>query len=93
MSVEDTIEGTGTHKAESFVHLHPDVEIVKIDDDKVRCTLDGKLITIRSTSDGSFQVENSFFSPEFGKKLESKVLVLEKKDPTPIAMNYEVLIH
>lgn len=93
MSVEDAIEGTGTHQVENYIHLHPDVEIVKIDDDKVRCTLDGKLITIWITSDENFQVEKSFFSPQFGKKLENKVVVLRKKGPTPFFMNYEILIH
>ena len=93
MSVEDAIEGTGTHQVESYIHLHPDVVIDKIDEDKVQCTLDGKLITIRSTSDGSLRVENSFFSPEFGKKLENGVVVLERKGLTPMVMSYEIQIH
>jgi len=93
MSVEDSIEGSGTHQGESYIHLHPDVEVVSTEANEVLCNLDGNRVTIRSTSDGSLQVENGFFSPEFGKKVGNKAVVLRKKGSTPFAINYEILIH
>jgi len=93
MSVEDTIEGNRIHMVESYIHLHPDVKIIEKNENEVLCDLDGKRIMIRCANDERLQVENSFFSPEFGKKLENTVLVLEKKDSTPIIMSYEILIH
>jgi len=90
--VKDIIEGAGDHRAESFIHLHPDVEIVEVESDRVKCALNGQPVTIKSLDDIGLRIDDSYFSLEFGKKVKNKVIVIEKRDSAPFSMAYEIRI-
>jgi uncharacterized heparinase superfamily protein len=87
-SIEDRIEGTGTHRAESYIHLHPDVDVSQTGNSSVRCRLGETTMAIRVTDCDGMTIEDGFYSPEFGLKLENRVIVLTKTGTLPFLFGY-----
>ncbi|MDH3217792.1 MAG: heparinase II/III-family protein, partial [Candidatus Krumholzibacteria bacterium] len=90
-TIEDNIEGSGIHEAESFVHLHPQARIVEAGPTTVHCLVADRAVTIE-TIGGETRVESGYYSPEFGKKHENKVLVMRKKGSVPFSMAYRIVV-
>jgi uncharacterized heparinase superfamily protein len=88
--INDAIEGCGEHLAESFIHLHPDVEIINDAKNVLECKRSGVLFTIQSIDNLTFEIEKGWFSPEFGKKIETYILVLRKQAVTPFSFGYTI---
>lgn len=90
--IEDSIEGQGQHLAESFIHLHPAVEIVTCTESEVLCALpDGQFVI---TVDGSVNISvvDTFYSPEFGLKQASKTLCLSARQTCPFVISYKIAL-
>jgi len=90
VTVNDTIEGSGKHLAESFIHLHPDVEIINDAKNVLECKRSGVSFTIQPIDNLTFEIEKGWFSPEFGKKIETYILVLRKQAVTPFSFGYTI---
>lgn len=79
----DWVKGDGeNHVFESYVHLHPDVKIIKISKKQVELEKNKKLINITFSHD--LESINSKFSPRYGVIMDSKALKIkcEAKDYT-----------
>ena len=87
ISIEDKVSGTGNHLVENFIHLHPDVEVVENEDDLILCR-DGIEITF-SNNDIPFSIESEWYCPEFGKKIENKVIRLYSSE-LPAVFRYSI---
>lgn len=75
IKIIDEVTGMGEHIIESFIHLHPEVD-TKVN--KQNIILSNKNITIELIINSSkFKIDNSLYFPEFGKKLENKVIRLQ----------------
>ncbi len=72
INFEDEITGSGNHLVESFIHLHPDVEINKFDDCLILslANISFKL----SIYNSKFLIEDGWYCPEFGKRIRNKVI-------------------
>ncbi|VAW83428.1 Heparinase II/III-like, partial [hydrothermal vent metagenome] len=89
--VTDVIKGSGFHLCESFIHIHPDFS-ARLDDDSI-CLLDNTnsviaIITINSADQVS--IEKGWYCPEFGKKFENDVVVLQTKGNLPVTLAYTI---
>lgn len=86
-SLTDNVAGKGIHKAESYIHLHPDVEIIKTNEGyrlnrgKISLVL---LTDISKTSEGS-----SYYFPEFGKKNDNRSIVISSF--VPCKLEYKII--
>lgn len=90
--INDSIEGQGHHLAESFIHLHPAVVIVTCTESEVLCALpDGRFMI---TVDGSVNISvvDTFYSPEFGLKQDSKTLRLSARQACPFVISYKIAL-
>jgi uncharacterized heparinase superfamily protein len=88
--INDVITGNGSHLAESYIHLGPTVEIDSFTDIEVNCSIGNHVFTISTQQGCIFDLQNSFFSLEFGLKTENRVLVLKKEDICPIFISYKI---
>jgi uncharacterized heparinase superfamily protein len=88
-SVLDRIEGGRTHRAENYIHLHPDVEVAQMGESSIECRLGDIVITIHATDCDKMTVEKGSYSPEFGLKLENRVVVVTKEGPLPFSFGYQ----
>jgi len=81
--IYDMVKGNGKkHKFESYIHLHPSVEIVHSSGNHVILTKSAESIIIYS--ENGIKITNSLFSEKYGTFIYSKALKVEK-----IANNYE----
>jgi uncharacterized heparinase superfamily protein len=90
--IEDVIEGKGQHLVESFIHLHPAVDIIAIENAGVVCMLNGKQFEIRVHDDVAFTLLDTLYSPEFGLKQANKTLVLSKQGVCPLVIAYQIAV-
>jgi uncharacterized heparinase superfamily protein len=90
--IEDMIEGQGQHLAESFIHFHPAVEIIAIENSGVVCILNGKRFEIRVNNDVPFTLVDTVYSAEFGLKQANKTLVLNKQGLCPLVIAYQIAV-
>lgn len=74
IKIIDEVTGEGEHLIENFIHLHPDVEI-KESDEKIELINNEVILELKMVN-SKYSIENGFFFPEFGKKLDSKVIRL-----------------
>ena len=74
LRIEDRIIASCPKSVTSRLHLHPDCSIDKIEDNFVCVSyLSGKF-KLSFSGEGKLSLEDSFYCPEFGKKLENKAL-------------------
>jgi uncharacterized heparinase superfamily protein len=88
--IEDRIEGSGSHRAESFIHLHPDVVMGKVERHSVTCRIGNVTMTIQAMGGDGFTLEEGSYSREFGHKAKSKVLVMRQAGPLPLSFGYRI---
>jgi uncharacterized heparinase superfamily protein len=82
--VADLLKGRGSHRVESFVHFHPMVRVDMLDGhaecgdtaSRRRCTIAfaGRTYSFVTYGEGEFNLLESWYSEEFGKRQVSKVL-------------------
>jgi uncharacterized heparinase superfamily protein len=72
ITIEDGITGSGKHLVESFIHLHPDIKINKVDDYLVLSRENAalKLLIINC----NYSIEYGWYCPEFGKQIQNQVI-------------------
>lgn len=90
--IEDRIEGQGQHLAESFIHLHPAVEIVSFTASKVLCALPDIRFVITVDESVTVSALDTFYSPEFGLKQANKTLCLSARQACSFVMSYKIAL-
>jgi len=88
LTVEDTVEGTGSHLVESLIHLHPDVRLER-SGPRLRLHNDGTSCEIEVVN-GSLSIEEGWYCPEFGLKRTNQVLVLSGGPNLPATLAYKI---
>ncbi len=92
IELEDTAEGQGEHLVEILWHLHPDItpefttkDVVMRSSDKALCRMD--------IPDGfEAQLEASWYSPEYGRRLPNKRVVFRRCVRLPARIAYTIRI-
>ncbi|MEM7171883.1 MAG: alginate lyase family protein [Pseudomonadota bacterium] len=92
LRVEDKMTGRGQHVYESFIHLHPDIDVV-LDEAAQSGTLlwSGETIgRIIVEERCRLEVTSGAYAPEFGRCRENKVLVMRAEGEPPLRMYYRI---
>ena len=85
---KDRVEGEGTHKVESLIHLHPDVTIVEKENG---FELNKKGTTCHlNTESAQLNVTSGWYCPEFGMRLSNTTLVLGGTATLPVNISYTI---
>ncbi len=88
-TIRDSILGASSHEVESFIHLHPDVRVEQVGEREFRlCAPDNVMVTLRVGPVGSIEMTTGYYCPEFGKRLESRVLIIRYVGPAPVELGY-----
>ncbi|MDF1553826.1 MAG: alginate lyase family protein [Deferrisomatales bacterium] len=91
-TVHDRLTGKGRHRAESFVHLHPEFR-AQLAGNEV-AVVDGAtgetIAKIGVESPASVVVERGWYCPEFGMKIENDVLVVTAEGDLPLELGYTI---
>ncbi len=88
VTVEDEVSGTGEHRVESRIHLHPEVSIegnerdLRLQRGDAVCRLEVESAPIRR--------EEGWYCPQFGVREKNTVLVLGGLIPLPTRLTYVI---
>ncbi len=86
ITITDEISGNGKHLMESFLHFHPDCRV----DVSMNSIIINEKIKIEIL-EGELRLEESWYSPEFGKKYHNKKIVISKNLVPPAQIRYRVI--
>jgi len=91
LSIEDEIHMSGHHQVESFIHLHPSIDCQDQGSGDIQLVQYGEPIAnVMIEEDCKYTISRSYYCPEFGKKIENSVIVLQKESCDNITMRYEI---
>lgn len=86
--IEDRLEGQGRHNIASFIHLHPDVRVIKQSAMQVHLDLRGVGFMLEVLEGTELLLESGEYAPEFGLRQPNLVLVLRKAGICPLRVAY-----
>lgn len=89
--IQDHITGDGGHVAESYVHLHPAVQILALQERQVQARIGAQHFSITLTDGvGTLSMQAGEFSPEFGITLSNSVLLIRHAGVCPLLFGYSI---
>ena len=85
------MSGQGRHKIESFLHIHPDIEVKREAADVLLCDRQGRAFAaIRLQGTYDVEVGSATFCPQFGLCIENPVVVLRTTAELPAGLCYAI---
>jgi uncharacterized heparinase superfamily protein len=90
LTITDTIEGTGTHRLESNIHLAPDVDVELVAPREIKLRhASGEQIMVRLVGEGvTSAIRDDWVAPQYGTRERSKVLVVERFGRLPARIEH-----
>ncbi len=86
LAIHDSIHGRGIHLVESMIHLHPEVQI-RPQADGLRLERSG-VVAHLEIEKGEYHLETGWHCPEFGERLENRVIVIGCEQSLPLNLIY-----
>jgi len=80
--VRDAVEAKGELHCESFLHLHPEVELLELRADRASLGLGEHRVQILFAGGGRLRATDREYFPEFGKRMAARALVYEWSSST-----------
>ena len=89
--IEDYIIGEGHRAVESYIHVHPDIDVIDMGDGILDLVQDQKRIAVICVPDSQdYAIDTTFYCPEFGVRVSNYVVVVRKQGGLPMALEYEI---
>ena len=89
--IEDMLEGRGAHRMESYLHIHPDYQVVPNGSALRVIEPSGSPIAIvEALEESQMRVEQGWYFPEFGVKRENDVIVFTCSGQIPLSLSYRI---
>ena len=89
--ITDVVEGNGTHRMESLVHIHPDFTIAQLSPRSIRIEYDGNAVAIIEASNTcQMKIERGCYFAEFGLSQKNRVLVFSCSGELPLQLSYRI---
>lgn len=90
-TIQDFLEGSGSHRMESFVHIHPDCSLVPSSEGLFRIERDREVIAvIEALSTCQMEIQQGCYFPEFGLSLKNPVLAFSCSGEVPLQLSYRI---
>ena len=86
----DNITGTGEHIVSSTLPLHPEVEILDIQESFVILKVEEKKIVVNFEGVGLMQVKSAKYNQEFGLSLDNKQLIYSYNGALPFTTKINI---
>ena len=89
--IKDMLEGRGTHQMESYIHVHPDFQILQSEAGiRVIEPSGSTMAIIEAIGPNQIRVEQGWYFPEFGLKRENHVIVFTCSGEIPLGLSYRI---
>jgi hypothetical protein len=89
--VKDMLEGSGMHRMESYLHIHPDFQIIRMGDCIAIKTSSGHTVAmVDLVGPADTRLEQGWYFPEFGVKHANHVIVFSCSQEAPFGLSYRI---
>jgi len=88
--INDEVSGNGEHSVKNYVHLHPEINCQLEEGDFILYKAENKLAKLTFIDNTDVAMEESWYYPEFGKKIKNTVIVLTYIGPLPVKQGYVI---
>lgn len=88
--IDDALEGTGTHRLESFVHLHPDVTAA-VEEDHILLRAGDVVARLEPPEDCAVLLEPSLYYPGFGARVPNTTIRFVRETALPAHLAYAIV--
>ena len=89
--IKDMLEGRGTHRMESYIHIHPDFQVVQSEAGiRVGDPNGSTIAIIEALGPSQRRVEQGWYFPEFGLKRENHVIVFFCSGELALELSYRI---
>ncbi len=94
--INDLIQGKGIHRIDSFLHFHPDIELIEKEAGRWSLVLENRVVaqvTIMHSQEQqiSTRIESGWYCPEFGIRQENKSLIISTTTDLPAEVSYKIV--
>ncbi|MBW7881857.1 MAG: alginate lyase family protein [Caldilineaceae bacterium] len=87
----DVVSGRGRHEVESFIHLHPEVQVEEMGEREFRLRAAGGIVIRLGVEPvGEISWVSGYYCPAFGRRFENRVLVIHHRGTLPIQLGYSL---
>ena len=89
--IKDLLEGRGTHRMDSYIHIHPDFQVVQSEAGIRVVEPNGNTMAIiEALGPSRMRVEQGWYFPEFGLKRENHVIVFFCSGELALELSYRI---
>lgn len=89
--IEDRLEGKGHHRIESYLHVHPDYQVVLKEASLQILESSGSMVAVIEPMEADHvNVEQGWYFPGFGLKRENHVIILSCAGNPPLNLSYRI---
>jgi uncharacterized heparinase superfamily protein len=89
--IKDMLEGGGMHRMESYIHIHPDFQVVQsVAGIRVLEPNGSTMAIIEALGPSQVRMEQGWYFPEFGLKPENHVIVFSCSGEIPLELSYRI---
>ena len=89
--IKDGLEGRGTHRMDSYIHIHPDFQVAQAGGSiRVVEPSGSTMAIIEALGPSQMRVEQGWYFPEFGLKRENHVIVFSYSGEIPLGLSYRI---
>ncbi len=90
-TIEDRLEGGGHHRMESYLHIHPDFQVLENNQQfRIVGSTGSTVALVGSLDAGLVRMEQGSYFPEFGLELKHSVLVFTQTGSMPLTITYRI---
>ena len=93
MNVIDRVIGKAQHTAKSFIHLHPEVEILSQSNNQLQLKKANSIFLIDISAGLDWLVDEYEYSAEFGLKATAKVITINASWSNDFSISYSFSMH
>lgn len=87
--IEDRIVGQGTYVCGLRLHINPSCK-VRMEEQKVRISVEGYEVQVEAMGDFALALEDGWYCPSFGERLQCQVIVLNGHKEGPITTGWMI---
>lgn len=89
--INDRLDGGGAHRAESRLHLHPELQAIAGPDGVIMVTRDGQpVVSLCPHGALAVRIESGWYCPQFGMRERNPVLVAECAGSLPLEFGWRI---
>ena len=88
LTIVDRVTGKGAHSAKSFIHFHPQVEIIEQTKHQLKLKRNNAIVLLNISEEFDWSLDSYAFSAEFGLKQNASMIFIQTDGNNDFSFSY-----